>query len=116
MHFSTWVALIVLLLLFFVFPMRRKQAAVCKHIMQKRKKEGAAMEALARQFIGKECLLYTVTEVSGSVQGTIKEVNGSGLLLEDAQGQLQAINLEFVTRIREFPRNKKGKKKSIIVD
>ena len=116
MYLFTWVALMILFVLFFVFPMRRKQAAVCKHINQKHKKEGVDMETLARQFVGKECLIYTVTETSGSVQGTIKEVNGSGLLLEDAQGQLQAVNLEFVTRIREFPRNKRGKKKSVVVD
>ena len=28
----------------------------------------------------------------------------------------QAINLDFVIRIREFPKNKKGKKKSVVLD
>ena len=75
-----------------------------------------AMEALAKQFTGKECIIYTVTQVEGSVQGTIKEVSAGGILLEDAQGQLQAVNLEYVTRIREYPRDKKGKKKSVVLD
>lgn len=74
------------------------------------------METLAKQFIGRECLIYTITSNDGSVQGTIKEVGGGGLLLEDAQGQLQAVNLEYVTRIREYPRNKRGKKKAVVVD
>lgn len=74
------------------------------------------MENLAKQFVGKECIIYTITSNDGTVQGTIKDVSGGGLLLEDAQGQLQAVNLEYVTRIREYPRNKKGKKKSVILD
>ena len=39
MYLFTWVALMILFVLFFVFPMRRKQAAVCKHINQKHKKD-----------------------------------------------------------------------------
>ena len=31
-------------------------------------------------------------------------------------GKLEAINLDFVIRIREFPTNKNGKKKSVILD
>ena len=74
------------------------------------------MEILAKQFIGKECIIYTITSNDGSVQGVIKEVSGGGMVLEDMQGQLQVVNLEYVTRIREYPRNKKGKKKSVILD
>ncbi|MDE7219008.1 MAG: hypothetical protein K2O45_05230 [Oscillospiraceae bacterium] len=74
------------------------------------------MEALAKQFIGKECIIYTITSNDGSVQGTIREVSGGGMLIEDARGQMQAVNLEYVTRIREYPRNKKGKKETVILD
>ena len=35
----------------------------------------------------------------GSIAGIIREVSGSGMLIEDARGQLQAVNLEYVTRI-----------------
>lgn len=102
----------------FVFWMQRKKqatAAVAHHIRKKRE-EKYEMESLAKQFIGKECIIYTITSNDGSVQGIIKEVTPSGMLIEDAQGQLQAVNLEYVTRIREYPRNKKGKKKSVILD
>ncbi len=74
------------------------------------------METLAKQFIGQECVIYTITSNDGSVQGTIKDVASGGMLSEDAQGQIQAVNLEYVTRIREYPRNRKGKKKSVILD
>ena len=109
-----WVA-VLWLLFFVVFRQRSEQktAAVVHHI-KNRKKEAEDMEALAKQFTGKECIIYTINSNDGSIAGIIREVSGGGLLLEDAQGQLQAVNLEYVTRIREYPR--KGKKKSVVLD
>ena len=105
------------LLFFVVFRQRSEQktAAVVHHI-KNRKKEAEDMEALAKQFTGRECIIYTINSNDGSIAGIIREVSGGGLLLEDAQGQLQAVNLEYVTRIREYPRNGKGKKKSVVLD
>ena len=34
----------------------------------------------------------------------------------EKNGTVEAINLDFVIRIREFPKNKKGKKKSLVLD
>lgn len=113
-----WYWIPVLWLLFFVISQqgkKQKTAAVVHHIKNK-KKEAEAMEALAKQFTGKECIIYTINSNDGSIAGIIREVSGSGMLIEDARGQLQAVNLEYVTRIREYPRNKKGKKESVILD
>lgn len=38
------------------------------------------------------------------------------LVIEKKTGETEIINLDFVTRIREYPRKKNGKKKSIVVD
>lgn len=73
------------------------------------------MKELAQKFIDKECLIYTIASGSDPVKGTLKEVTDDGLLIE-RDGNLQAVNLEFVTRIREWPRKKNGKKKDIILD
>lgn len=70
----------------------------------------------AKQFVGQDCIVYTITSNGGEIQGKIVSVRDGGILLEDKSGQKQAINLEYVTRIREHPVNKKGKKKSIITD
>lgn len=70
------------------------------------------MKELAEQFIGKDCIVYTVTGSDGTIKGTIKEVSDSGMIIERADGK-EAVNLEYVTRIREWPRNAKGKKKQI---
>lgn len=73
------------------------------------------MKKLAQEFIGKECMVYTVASDSSSVNGMIKEITDSRLLIEK-DGNLQAVNLEYVTRIREWPRKKNGKKKEIVLD
>lgn len=71
------------------------------------------MFELAKQFIGKECLLYTFN--GSQIEGVIKELSENAVLI-DNKGSIEAINLEFITRIREYPRNKKGKKKSVVLD
>ena len=37
-------------------------------------------------------------------------------LAVENKGNLEAVNLDYITRIREYPKNKKGKKKSIVLD
>lgn len=112
--------LIFLALLFFVIlpgiKQRRRMAAV-RHILNRKKqnKENIVMKKLAQEFIGKECMVYTVASDSNSVNGMIKEITDSRLLIEK-DGNLQAVNLEYVTRIREWPRKKNGKKKEIVLD
>jgi hypothetical protein len=95
---------------------RKKKAAAVAHHIRRTKKETELMEELAKRFIGKECIIYTVASDSGEIQGTVKEVGSGGILLEDKTGGEQAINLEYVTRIREYPRNKNGKKKGVVLD
>ena len=73
------------------------------------------MKELAQKFIGKECLIYTISSDGSVVKGTVKEVMDNELLIE-CDGNLQAVNLELVTRIREWPRKKNGKKKELILD
>lgn len=100
------------LFLLLLFNRRRKQksAAIIKQHL-KHKKEYVKMKELAQRFIGKECLVYTVANDGSAVSGTITEVTDSGILIE-YDGNLQAVNIEYVTRIREWPRNAKGKKKT----
>ena len=72
------------------------------------------MQELAKKFIGKECLVYAF-DSNHQFSGVIKEVSDGALLLENG-GALEAINLDFVIRIREYPKNKNGKKKSVVLD
>lgn len=72
------------------------------------------MKELAKKFIDKECLILSFDR-SYEFEGVIKEVSDSALLVEK-NGNIEAINLNFVIRIREYPKNKKGKKKSVVLD
>ncbi len=112
--------LLLALLLLMMIPqitLRRRLAAI-RHILnqKKRNKERSEMKELAKRFIGKECVIYTVTSNDGSVQGAIKEIDDGGMVIEKKSGELEIINLDYVTRIREYPRTKTGKKKSIVLD
>lgn len=94
---------------------RRRRIAAVRHVLKKKKhnKENNAMKELAKQFIGKECIIYTVTGTDPAIKGTIREVTDGGIIVEKKDGN-EAVNLEYVTRIREWPRNTKGKKKPIL--
>ena len=72
------------------------------------------MKALAARFIGKECVI-SAYDGGHQYTGIIKEVNDGAILVEK-EGKLEAINLDFVIRIREYPTNKNGKRKSVILD
>ncbi len=112
--------LLLALLLLVIIPQitRRRRLAAVRHILKqkKRNKENNAMKELAKRFIGKECIVYTITLNDGGVQGTIKEIDDGGMIVEKKSGDLEIINLDYVTRIREYPRTKTGKKKSIVLD
>ena len=99
-----------------LFILRRNQkAAILKRNIKKRKLEDKTeMIELAKRFIDKECLI-SAFDSNHQFEGTIKEVSNNAILLEK-DGKLEAINLDFVIRIREYPRNKKGKKKSVVLD
>ena len=74
------------------------------------------MKELARQFLEKECIIYTITSNDSSIQGVIKEIDDGGMLIERNTGEKEIINLDFVTRIREYPRKKNGRKKGVVLD
>lgn len=114
MNPSTYIPIIMLWIIIFIM-FRNRKTAIAKKIVKKRKMEGnTEMKELAKKFINKECLIYSF-DSSHQFEGVIKEVTDGAILVEKA-GTTEAINLDFVIRIREFPKNKKGKKKSVVLD
>ncbi|MBQ3548006.1 MAG: hypothetical protein IJA44_05995 [Clostridia bacterium] len=114
MNPSTYIPIIFLLIIIFVM-LRNRKAVVARKIIKKRKMEGNTnMKELAKRFIDKECLI-TAFDSNHQFEGVIKEVSDNAILVEKKES-VEAINLDFVIRIREYPRNKKGKKKSVVLD
>ena len=102
--------LVVILIIFWLIRKRRRTAAAVWQIQNRRKqnKEILVMKELARQFIGEDCIIYTITSNDGSLQGVIKEIDDGGMVIERNSGEREIVNLDFVTRIREYPRKKNG--------
>lgn len=113
---TNYLWIVVILIIFLCIRKKRRTAAAVWQVQNRRKqnKEILVMKELAKQFIGEECIIYTITSNDGSAQGVIKEIDDGGMIIERNSGEREIVNLDFVTRIREYPRNKKGKKKSVI--
>lgn len=110
---GAYIAVIMMILIIIITQRKQKLIAQRQVLKSYDQKEREKMTELAKRFIGKECLIYTYDQ--HQLAGIIREVTGSGMLL-DCNGSLEAINLDFISRIREYPRNKNGKKKSVILD
>ena len=114
MNPSFYIPIFVLLLIVFLL-LRNNRLVAARTAMKKRRLEDPIkMRELAKRFIGKECLIYAF-DSNHQFGGTVKDVVDGAILLQNGESE-EAINLDFVIRIREYPRNKKGKKKSVVLD
>lgn len=114
MQSSHYIPIIVVLIILFIL-LRNQKAVVARKVIKKRKLEdNTEMIELAKRFIGKECLIYSF-DSNHQFTGKILEVSNNAILIENG-GSIEAVNLDFVIRIREYPKNKKGKKKSVVLD
>ena len=75
-----------------------RKTVIMRNIIQKNRTENNEMFELAKKFIEKECVIYTFE--GNQYSGTVKDVSDGALLVE-RKGVTEAINLNFVVRIRE---------------
>lgn len=71
------------------------------------------MNELVKSYIGKEVIVWAGT--SSGVTGTATRIEENWLEVEDKDGNKQILNTDYISRIQEYPRNKNGKKKAVIV-
>ena len=119
MNGNTYLILLAVFLLVIIpWITRRRKLAAVRHILNQKKqnKENREMKELAKRFIGEACIIYTITSNDDSVRGVIKEIDDGGMLIERNTGEKEIVNLDFVTRIREYPRKKNGRKKGVVLD
>ena len=109
---SAYYIFLVLLILWLLYTQRRN-LWMLRQLRSRKSKEKIEMKALAERFIEKEGILYTFN--GNQITGFIREVTDGALLVETG-GTPEAVNLDFVVRIREYPRKKNGKKKSVVLD
>lgn len=110
MNTSVYIALFILLFII-IYSDKRKEKIILKQIKKmKNKEERAEMTELAKRFIGKECVISTF---NSQVVGVVKEVTDGAVLIENNENP-EIINIDYIVKIKEYPRNKNGKKKLIV--
>jgi hypothetical protein len=103
---STFAAFIpIWLLLLVILPaQRRKKRTILANKILNKELENTKMFELAKRFIEKECVIYTFD--GNQYIGTLKEVTEGAILMEK-RGATEAINLNFVVKIKEIVKCKK---------
>ena len=93
----------------------RNKKELQKQIIKKikNKKEGRIeMNEIIKNFIGKECLIYTFQT---QIVGIIESFENNWISVRTGNSS-EIVNIDYISRIREHPKNKKGKKKSFVLD
>jgi len=110
-----YIPIIILWIIIVATFRNRQKVATIRKIIEKRELGGnSEMKELAERFIDKDCVIYSF-DGNHQYMGVIKEVTDGAILVEK-EGKIEALNLDFVIRIREYPRKKNGKKKSVVFD
>lgn len=77
------------------------------------KEERMKMYELISRFIDKEVIITVMNSETVGVTGFVREVKDNWVVLETTDKGLDALNIDYITRIREYPRKANGKKKQI---
>lgn len=72
------------------------------------------MSEMIREFIDKEVVIYVSAGSTSAVSGFIRKVEDGWVKIEKNNGQFEIISLDYISRIQDYPRNKKGKKQLVI--
>ena len=113
---NTWILWCLIFILLFVIPAKRalqhRQVMVSKRNRIKRRKGENAMNELVKGYIGKEVIIWAGN--SSGINGTITKIEENWIEIEDKYGT-QILNTDYISRIQEYPRNKNGNKKAVVV-
>lgn len=104
--------LFLISLLLFLYYQRQRVKKLLNVLRIKRKRGVKPMAYIIESFLGKDCLLNLAS--GGTADGIVRSVSEGWVTLEDQDGKLQAVNMDYVSRIREYPKNKNGKRKMVV--
>ena len=71
------------------------------------------MNELIKSYIGKEVIIWAGS--SSGDNGIMPKIEENWVEIEDKDGNKQILNTDYISRVQEYPRNKNGKKKAVIV-
>lgn len=118
METTYFVVLCLIIILWWKHSRDKKQMALMierKIKFKNSKGNGDAMKELVKKFIGKDVIIYTF---NSQLDGKLLEVSedGGAILIERMDKQVEAVNLDYIIRLREYPTKKNGKRKEIVLD
>lgn len=73
-------------------------------IKRRTRKEGTPMNESVKQFIGKNCAIYTY---NNQLIGTVVSVEENWMTIKTKNAS-ELVNLDYISRIREYPVKKQG--------
>ena len=91
---------IVIFVLIYLVIQKRKKIKLCALNILRRKKGGQIMLELAKALIGKECIIFTISDAN--VCGVLEAVSGNAIRVRGKKST-EIINLDLVVRNRELP-------------
>lgn len=93
-------------LLIFLIVQTRKRRMVALRIIRTRRKGGSKMipNEIVSSLLGQDCQFSTMNDYT--ITGILRSAADGWLAVETAKGT-EALNLDFVTRIRPVPKKKK---------
>lgn len=114
MNSTYWMWFIIVFCI--ILPQIRTRNSVAAHLhirKKRRRKELNVMNKIVTGYVGKECIIYTIGG-SSVITGVVESVEDGWMIVRRFDSQeTEAVNVEYITRIQEYPKNKKGKRKMI---
>ncbi|MDR0532288.1 MAG: hypothetical protein LBG83_09550 [Oscillospiraceae bacterium] len=112
---------LVLLIAFAVIEPRRaaRLSLALQNIKKRREKGESSVNEALQSFVGRECIIKTLNYSNSTVIGIVTAVDGCWMTVKTGKAgeeNINMINAEHITRIREYPRDKQGRKKSFFID
>lgn len=103
----------IFVILFKLIFQNEQQAAAYHMSKKNRMKRRIEMSGIVKEYIGKDCIIYTL-QGAAAIDGVVEDVSDGWITVRGFESkELQAVNLEYVTRIREYPKDKNGKRKAV---
>lgn len=62
------------------------------------------------RFVGKDCLIYCGAGFGENVSGVIEDIAGDWITVK-TKGGIETVRIDYVTRIREYPKSKNGRRR-----
>ncbi|HNX14867.1 MAG TPA: hypothetical protein PK854_08845 [Oscillospiraceae bacterium] len=104
MNPAVYISIFLPLLVIFIEQEQANAQMRTTRITKRRKEGQIRMNESVRQFIGKNCLIYTY---NNQLTGTVFSVEDNWLTIMTKAGS-ELINIDYINRIREYPTKKRS--------